>query len=556
MIETLKRDGLSRIAEITAGKRQFAAPNIFFVETERYGAPENAEVEIALDGGDISPKDFPEVIYPLSVSSLNDVHGEGEFGTIYFRGDEIKVSHEGATIYSFPHLYELIGDARSFVDAIVRARKLIGTVPAIYLPAAGKVNHLALFSYLGIDFFDSIPLIISARDGKYLDENGDWESQNDFEELLKINYGSALRELEIIRKAIEQRRLREIVEIRARSEPWLYAALRIADEEHWRFFESYESLRPKIVRYSGPESVDRPEVRRFRERISERWKPRGDVLLLLPCSARKPYSRSRTHRKFREVLESVEGWGGVQELILTSPLILVPRELERYYPAGYYDAAVRGKWDPQEIDAIKEMLEILKRKHAFRHVIIHLPEDMDFVSEAIYGEWTAEGSVTSKKSLENLREALERALSPLPEISEKERRLWTLQAMVEFQFGIDGEKMVDSFRGRWPNIRGMKDEKQTVSFVDSKGSLSLTVEGGRILAENEKYRVFISDFEIHGDIFSTGVEDADPEIREGDDVVVIQKDEPVAVGIAERPAHEMVQAKRGIAVRIRKKIRT
>ena len=554
MIETLRRDALSRIAEIKIGRKDFRSPGILFVDTERFNPPDYAEITIGGRNSTLNPDEFPEVPYPIGASILNEVSGEGSFGSIYFKGDELRLSHEGAAMYSFPHLAELIGDAGKFTDAVIRARELTGPVPIIYAPATGEVNHLAILAYFGIELFDTVPLIVSARNGKYSDENGKWKSNEDFETLLKKNYRSALRELGIIRKAIEERRLREIAEMRARSEPWLYAALRLADEEHWRFFETYESLKPRPVRYSGPESIERPEVMRFRERVVERWKPRGQVLLLLPCSARKPYSRSRTHRKFREILQSVDGWGSVQELIVTSPLILVPRELERYYPAGYYDAAVRGKWDLQEIEVINGMLEALKKRAGFRHVVIHLPEDMDFVSDAIYGEWTVEGSVTSKKSLKNLSEALKGALSDVRGESPKNRNLWTVQAMAEFQFGIEGELMADSVKGRWPNIKGFKNGKQTVSFVEGKGSLSLTSEGGRILAENGRYRVFVSDFEIHGDIFSIGVEGADPEIREGDDVVIIQKGIPVAVGIAERSSPEMVEAKRGIAVRVRKKI--
>ncbi len=553
MLETMKRDSLGRISRWNDG--EMITPALLFIHTERVPAPDYAEHRMAEEGTKIAAVNFPEVKYPIGASVLNEIEGEGVFGTIYFKGNELKISHEGAEIYSFPHLYELLGDGIRFVDAAVRARELVGPIPLIYAPGLGKPNHLALLTYLGIDLFDSIPLIMSSRNGKYLDENGEWDSELGYDELLEMNYRSALRELQIVRKAIENRRLRDIVEMRARSEPWLYAALRLADEKYWEFFEKYEPVRPKKVNYPGPEGITRPEVMRFRTRVLERWKPRGEVLLLLPCSARKPYSRSRTHRKFRDVLQSLYGWGTVQEVIVTSPLIIVPRELERYYPAGHYDAAVRGKWDPEEIDAIKEALENLKRMGAFKHVIIHLPEDMEFVSKAIHGEWTAEGSVTSEKSLENLRNALENALSVVKGESPKKRSLWTLQAMVEHQFGIDGGRVVDSVKGRWPSIKGFRDGKQTVMLIEEKGSLSLTTEGGKILAENERYRVFVSDFEIHGDIFSIGVEYADLEIREGDDVVIIQKGGPVAVGIAERSAYEMVEAKRGVAVKVRKKIK-
>ncbi len=508
---------------------------------------------VGKSGADLNISEFPEVKYPLSSSVLNEIKGEGSYGTIYLKRDGVRISHKGAEIYYFPHLIELMEDPVKMVKAMVNARKLAGPEAVIYAPALGKPNHLALLTYFGVDLFDGIPLSVAARKGKYLDENGEWDSNLSYEDLLRENYRSALRELDIIKRAIEERRLRDIVEMRVRSEPWLYAALRLADEDYWEHFEVFEPVRPKNVRYPGPECINRPEVMRFRKRVLERWMPRGDVLLLLPCSARKPYSKSRTHRKLRDVLQSVDGWGSVQEVIITSPLIMVPRELERFYPAGYYDAAVRGKWDSIEIDAIKEALENLKRMGAFRHVIIHLPEDMDFVSDAIHGEWTVSGSVTSEESLKNLRNALEDVLSGTE--GAKERMLYTIQAMAEYQFGIGGEEMVDSVKGRWPELKGFKDGKQTVMFVEKKGSISLTAEGGRILHNSGKYRVFISDFEIHGDIFSVGVEDADPEIREGDDVVIVQKDEPVAVGIAERSSVEMLESKRGIAVRLRKKIR-
>ncbi len=548
MTEMIAHDALARISALKDGIR---TPAMLFLDDYPY--PEGAAA--IGPGRTIDFRDFPEVRYPASVSVLNDITGEGAYGAIYLRGNEVELSHKGAEIYWFPHIAELLGDPRRLVDACIGARELAGTSPLIYAPGTGRPNHMALLAYLGIDIFDSIPLVTASRRGTYLDENGEWKSPLDFDALLKENEGSALRELKVVRRAIEERRLRDIVEMRSRSEPWLYAALRLADEEHREFFERHSSLKPKKVMYSGPESIERPEVMRFRKRVLERWRPKGGVLLLLPCSSRKPYSRSRTHRKIGDILHSIGGWGAVQELIITSPLIAVPRELERYYPAGHYDAAVRGKWDAQEIEAINEALNTIKRSGSFRHVIIHLPEDMEFVSEAVYGEWTVKGSPTSSESLRNLRVALEGALSDVRKESAGKRALWTLQSMVEYQFGIEGREMVDTAKGRWPEIKGFKDGKQTVSFVERKSSLSITGEGGKILAEKGIYRVFISDFEIKGDIFSVGVEGADPEIREGDDVVIVRKDEPAAVGIAEKSASEMVESRRGLAVRVRKKIR-
>ncbi len=46
---------------------------------------------------------------------------------------------------------------------------------------------------------------------------------------------------------------------------------------------------------------------------------------------------SQSHKKFQRAIA-----GRAHELIITSPLGLVPRELECIYPAGHYDLPVTG----------------------------------------------------------------------------------------------------------------------------------------------------------------------------------------------------------------------
>ena len=53
--------------------------------------------------------------------------------------------------------------------------------------------------------------------------------------------------------------------------------------------------------------------------------PRCDVAVLLPCSARKPYSLSQSHRRFQMAVGD-----RAHELIVTSPLGLVPRDSKRF----------------------------------------------------------------------------------------------------------------------------------------------------------------------------------------------------------------------------------
>jgi archaeosine synthase len=63
--------------------------------------------------------------------------------------------------------------------------------------------------------------------------------------------------------------------------------------------------------------------------------------------------------------------------------------------------------------------------------------------------------------------------------------------------------------------------------------------------------VQISDFVPEGDVLVPGVVDADPEIRDGDEVLVVGK-MAIATGRAAMTAAEMKNSKRGVAVRVRK----
>lgn len=61
---------------------------------------------------------------------------------------------------------------------------------------------------------------------------------------------------------------------------------------------------------SNEESLYRPEAIRWRNRM-EMMKPLGDVVVVLPCSMKKPYSNSKSHQMFRRATK------GYQEVIGT-----------------------------------------------------------------------------------------------------------------------------------------------------------------------------------------------------------------------------------------------
>ena len=104
---------------------------------------------------------------------------------------------------------------------------------------------------------------------------------------------------------------------------------------------------------SSEESLYRPEAVRWRQRM-EMMEPLGDTVVLLPCSMKKPYSNSKSHQKFRKLTRSF------QELIVTSPFGICPRELENTFPIQSYDVSTTGSWSADEIR--KACGKILRRQ--------------------------------------------------------------------------------------------------------------------------------------------------------------------------------------------------
>jgi len=96
-------------------------------------------------------------------------------------------------------------------------------------------------------------------------------------------------------------------------------------------------------------SLHRPEARRWRERMGL-LEPLGEVVVVLPCSMRKPYSSSKSHRIFSQATR------GFQEAILTSPFGVCPREMENTYPIQSYDVSTVGDWSLEEIALTGECL--------------------------------------------------------------------------------------------------------------------------------------------------------------------------------------------------------
>ena len=152
---------------------------------------------------------------------------------------------------------------------------------------------------------------------------------------------------------------------------------------------------------SSDESLYRPEVVRWRQRMAM-MQPLGDVVVALPCSMKKPYSNSQSHQRFRRATK------GYQEVIVTSPFGICPRELENTFPIQSYDVAVSGDWSDDEIRLAGELL---RDYVGDKPVIANVEGGYEEVCREYLDNCTyvcVGGKPTSPESIFNLREELKK----------------------------------------------------------------------------------------------------------------------------------------------------
>lgn len=608
MFEVIKRNGLARTGswEIESQKKKVTTPNIFFIEKEGILASDESEVLISekevpcekpyiISSESLFGKSqekineysiSPALFYPPSQLELNvaasRLNKENFQSKIFIvTGSEDQVANASykieAEVYVLANAIQLIRNPSRFINTIITLRRTVGFHKLIYTPGIGSPQHIATLAYCGVDLFDSVPLILNARLENYLTTQGKLnknEIEEDFcfcpsctkgkrnyESILLHNYYSALSELKMVRNVIRKGHLRELVESRIRSEPNLVSLLRILDMRFYSFMETYFPVTGGPMIAASNDSLFRPEVTRFRERVKSRYEkpPHPKVLLLLPCSAKKPYSFSKTHKRFRKVILECGNKSAVHEVIITSPLGIVPRELELFYPAQQYDIPVTHSWGRDEMSMIGEDLTEFLKTNSYDRIIVHLPFDYMFCGDYIDDFTnTCSESPTSQNSLKKLKGVLSEAVLPYKKLNEKTRKREAVRSFARFQFGKAADAIVSDsdIKGRYPNLKIFKEGKQLGMLVGNRGLISLTLEGAKILGEQNAYWVKIDDFTPKGNIFAVGVLEADSKIRVGDDVVVLRNNELVGVGVAQMNPQEMKESQRGEAVRIRHLVKT
>ena len=552
-----------------------------------------------------APESTDRRVSPPHLPQFHNNHHEGALGEVIHPAQTDVPDRRDLYVIGAAAMLE--GRARLLVDTVLKLKRNTQPDTAIYAPGIATPENLSLLVYLGIDLVDDTAAILKGYQGLYLTREGEksidrlrefpcacavctkagtpeelrrLQGHTRFRLLAEHNTTKLGEEMRVVRECIRDGRLREYVEKQCRSRPYLTAVLRLLDCEHTYLEERTPVVRKGTLIANTAESQNRVEVTRFAERVISRFTPPDvDTLVILPCSARKPYSLSKSHAGFIDALRRYRSQ--IHEVVLTSPLGVVPRELERTYPAANYDIAVTGEWSMDETAWVAACLGRYLREHPYRTVIAHLSGgfadvckivERDLGIEIAYSV-SATGNPTSAESLDCLRESVAAAIdvsserSTSSESSEPRRRkrkpgLAMARAIADYQFGrgVGAELIPESAQMR--SGRSRRSSRSGVGFrifADRNGkeiasstrygTLALTLEGAARIPPRI-YRVSIDDFIPKSSVLAPGVIAADPQIRPMDEVIV-EGNLAFGVGQAIMSGPEMVGSERGVAVDLR-----
>ncbi len=349
---------------------------------------------------------------------------------------------------------------------------------------------------------------------------------------------------------IAQGTIRELVEVSTHLDNAIAATSRILD------LAQRDALPPQTrlnkispLQCTSVEAYFRPEIEFYRQRLQKRYRvpPYKKLVVLLPCSATKPYRESPSHRKMRETIRQAAGplRFAVEELIMTSPLGMVPRALENVYPAAFYDVPVTGHWDETEIQISMDILA---------HTLAKCPPDLPVVALAEGGYLAVCQQLTKRVSqpfqiltpspkllslgvLGDLASFIKGHLK-IPDRSAgethpSEAEEWC-RAVADFQFGAGAGSILFPARlnvkvpRRGPSSIYDANSGELLATQQASGYYRLQLEGAKRLVKGkipDFGRIYFAGKTITGSsFFATGVARVEGEIHPGDVVAVLSQD--------------------------------
>ena len=302
-------------------------------------------------------------------------------------------------------IFDELRNFRNIAKIIIEIKNELDT--NIVLMASGRLTPLVypILIYLGVDLINASYLLFISSENYYVTTEtllpiykmrflpcSCAACRGDLQNLVDQKYSSEKSELlalhniilaknymSKIKQFLATEDYRGFVEKTTLNDTYLISLLRVLDNVYYDSIKLETPLTQnnKKLNCLGQSSYNRPDFQVFRKRVLKKFNPEPwtKVIIVLPCSAKKPYSQSKSHKKFMERLRKYPEFPSFQEIILTSPLGAIPRQLEDIYPVNSYDISVTGDWDNDEIEISSNMLINLIQKYDEKiPIICHVAE--------------------------------------------------------------------------------------------------------------------------------------------------------------------------------------
>ncbi|MHA2504499.1 MAG: DUF5591 domain-containing protein, partial [Candidatus Kariarchaeaceae archaeon] len=271
-------------------------------------------------------------------------------------------------------------------NVLARLLAIRGKVPpniALYLPGSGGVGFQSFLIALGIDIVDDgAGYRLAARKRGIIDQQIHYLPDYDPSALVKINREAISQDFNSVVFHLDRNTLWTKLDKDMHTAPQV-ASLRhlLAHDPAFEMdLTKFAVSQDNPLAFTGEEGLYHPDVLHYQQRVEERYIEDAEVkvVILLPCSARKPYRESRSHQRYERAIQrgSRKKRSRVSIWSLTSPLGVVPRSLETVYPAQNYDIPVTGNWTHEEAQRTGSMLGRMLEKLADDvTIIVHSSKD-------------------------------------------------------------------------------------------------------------------------------------------------------------------------------------
>lgn len=446
---------------------------------------------------------------------------------------------------------------RDLVRLVLAAKRGLPPGRPVHLFGAGHPMMFALGTLLGCDMYDSSSYAKYAADGRLMYTEGtrhleklgespcgcpvcrehDGPSLRDLPDgereraLASHNLWACQDELRVVREAIREGTLWDLVDRRSRAHPMLFEGYKELCAQAGQL-EPYESTsKPSALHYTDHLSMRRPIVMRYARRVFSRYASADKRVMVGFDEGGRPYGRH-----YAEAMSKVLEVADAQFLVKTV-LGPVPIELDEFYPVA--QTVETAPWDGETIKRVNNMME-------------HCSHNL---SNPLAVMWDGEETLNMLRMMEGKGGTFDIMAA-------------RARATADMQFGagaadvlLDGtvEYVTSKRTGKLRNV--LVEGEHVLSMRAQDGMYTLKSAGARKLHSawgSPRSRVIVDEdaapYARDGrSVFAQFVVEADADIRPGDEVLVVdQADELLAVGRALLNRSEMLSFQKGVAVKVRK----